>query len=146
VSAHRLAGIALAALALACGPMGPLSGGKLDGERVTTPVGDWSFSDASDTVALETNPDDPYSVNVWFVRRGATVDRGRQRRRLEVGEEPDGRPAPAPADRRQGLRAQGGAANEQAEQDGCSCLPDEVRLQARSRGRGQGGVVRMDPR
>jgi deazaflavin-dependent oxidoreductase (nitroreductase family) len=70
VSARRLAFAGLALATLACGPMGPIAGGKLDGELVTAPVSDWSFSDASDTVALETKPDDPYSVNVWAVADG----------------------------------------------------------------------------
>lgn len=53
---------------LACGPLGPLAGGQLSGQVEAAPV-DWSFTDAVDTVQLETNPTDPYSVNIW----GATV-------------------------------------------------------------------------
>lgn len=73
MSARGVAGLALALATLACGPMGPVAGGRLDGELVTAPVGDWSFSDAADTVALETKPDDPYSVNVWAVADGAKL-------------------------------------------------------------------------
>jgi hypothetical protein len=65
-----LGAVTLAFAVLACGPIGPISGGKLDGQLVTTPVADWSFSDASKTVALESRPDDPYSVNVWAVADG----------------------------------------------------------------------------
>lgn len=55
-----------AALALACGPLGPIPGGALRGEPVGEPVSDWSFLDAEHTVQLETHPGDPYSVNVWI--------------------------------------------------------------------------------
>jgi len=57
-------------LTLACGPHGPLPGGRLDGEIVTAPVDDWSFASALETISVETRPDDPYSVNVWFVSQG----------------------------------------------------------------------------
>ncbi len=41
-------------------------GGALSGEVVTEPVDDWSFvSDAF--VALETRPDDPYSVDLNYI-------------------------------------------------------------------------------
>ena len=56
----------LALLSLACGPLVMIPGGALSGE-VSPPPDDWSFSDAIDTVQLETNPADPYSVNVWGV-------------------------------------------------------------------------------
>lgn len=55
-----------AALALACGPIGPIPGGALRGDPVAETVQDWSFLDAEHTVQLETRPDDPYSVNVWI--------------------------------------------------------------------------------
>jgi len=62
----------LAALVtLACGPIGPIPGGRLSGELETTVPSDWSFTDAHDTVQLETGGADPYSVNVW-----ATAMRG----------------------------------------------------------------------
>ncbi len=62
-------GALLAALA-ACEPIGPLPGGQLSGELVTAPVDDWGFSNSEKTLQLETRPDDPYSVNVWFVASG----------------------------------------------------------------------------
>jgi hypothetical protein len=57
--------IPLAALALACGPIGPMPGGRLSGEAEAQVPSDWSFTDAVDTVQLETGGSDPYSVNVW---------------------------------------------------------------------------------
>jgi hypothetical protein len=70
----RAAALALlAATALACQPMGPIPGGRLKGEVVTTPVDDWSFASAVETIQLESNPADPYSVNVWFVAQGARL-------------------------------------------------------------------------
>jgi hypothetical protein len=67
--------LALVALlgAMACGPLGWISGGKLNGELVTAPVSDWSFSDAEQKVQLETRPDQPYSVNVWCVSDGPSL-------------------------------------------------------------------------
>ena len=66
--------IALTCLALAiatgCGPIVMIPGGALSGDVKPTP-GDWSFSDEVETVQLETNPDDPYSVNVWGIASGA---------------------------------------------------------------------------
>lgn len=48
-----------------CGPVGPLSGGRLSGELRQEPVSDWSFSDAHENVQLETNAAEPHSVNTW---------------------------------------------------------------------------------
>jgi len=53
-------------LALGCGPLGPIPGGKLSGEPMAGPVSDWSFLDDEHTVQLETRPDDPHSVNIWI--------------------------------------------------------------------------------
>ena len=58
--------------ALGCGPLGPLPGGRLSGKLEPTPPLDWSFADDEKTVQLETNPSDPYSVNVW----GAGIGEG----------------------------------------------------------------------
>ena len=61
-------------LALAgCGPLGPLSGGKLGGSPHTRPVADWAFVAEQETCQLETNPADPYSVNTWCVGIGARL-------------------------------------------------------------------------
>ncbi len=57
--------LAISALVLACGPMGPFPGGPLSGNLAADLPDDWSFADARDTVQLETRPSDPYSVNLW---------------------------------------------------------------------------------
>ncbi len=67
---RALALAALSACALACGPIGPIPGGRLSGVLVSTPVEDWAFASKAETIQLETRPDDPYSVNVWFVSQG----------------------------------------------------------------------------
>lgn len=51
---------------LACDPVSMIPGGALSGEVEAVPAS-WAFSDATDTVQLETRPDDPYSVNIWGV-------------------------------------------------------------------------------
>jgi hypothetical protein len=67
----RLAIIALALSSLlACGPTVMIPGGELSGETEAVPS-DWSFSDAVETVQLETRPEDPYSVNIWGVAVGS---------------------------------------------------------------------------
>lgn len=70
----RLA-LVLAALALgACGgPLGVVPGGKLDGEPVDAPIDDWAFASKTEDLQLETDPADPYSVNIWFVTEGAKL-------------------------------------------------------------------------
>ena len=62
--------LSLALSACGGGPFLVFPGGELAGEVVTEPVSDWSF--VSDRfVDLETNPDDPYSVELnYFVRDG----------------------------------------------------------------------------
>ncbi|MEM8767998.1 MAG: hypothetical protein AAGE43_11165 [Pseudomonadota bacterium] len=63
---------ALVLLAAGCsGPLGMVPGGELAGDVVVEPVSDWSFA-SDDYLALETRPDDPYSVNLnYIVRDGA---------------------------------------------------------------------------
>ena len=63
----------LAASIAGCGgPFVLLPGGALEGSTVATPD-DWSFTDAVDTVQLETRPADPYSVNIWVIAIGKTL-------------------------------------------------------------------------
>jgi hypothetical protein len=62
-------GLALAGL-LGCGPLSWIPGGAIGGTPKPGPP-DWSFSDAVETVQLETRPGDPYSVNVWGVGLGS---------------------------------------------------------------------------
>jgi hypothetical protein len=56
---------------LGCGgsPVALLPGGALSGAIASAP-GDWAFSDAVETVQLETRPSDPYSVNIWMIGLG----------------------------------------------------------------------------
>lgn len=66
----RLAVALLAMLAVAgCEPLFVFAGGRLAGTEQPMPPS-WEFTDAIDTVQIETRPADPYSVNVW----GAQVD------------------------------------------------------------------------
>jgi len=62
-----LLGLSLALAA--CGPLGPLPGGRLSGPAAAAPA-DWSFTAEHAQVELETNPADPYSVNVWCAALG----------------------------------------------------------------------------
>lgn len=59
---------ALVALAfcLGCGPVGPFSGGRLSGEDGGWPE-NWNRVSEVMQIQLETLPDDPHSVNLWFV-------------------------------------------------------------------------------
>lgn len=50
-----------------CGPLGPLSGGKLGGPLHAPAVADWSFVASETACQLETNPADPHSVNTWCI-------------------------------------------------------------------------------
>jgi hypothetical protein len=52
---------------LADGPLGPVPGGPMSGERVSEPVTDWGFIVERDTVELEVNPDAPRSITTWVV-------------------------------------------------------------------------------
>ena len=55
-----------ALFAMACnGPLGLLPGGKLHGQTGPVPSS-WAFAGESGQMQLETNPDDPYSVNVNY--------------------------------------------------------------------------------
>lgn len=65
-----LAGLLTAALLAGCGgPFVLLPGEALDGPTAPIPES-WSFSDSVDTVQLETNPAEPYSVNIWVIAMG----------------------------------------------------------------------------
>ena len=56
---------AVVLFATACsGPFLLLPGGELEGEVAPVPT-DWSFTDDVSTIQIETNPSDPYSVNIW---------------------------------------------------------------------------------
>ena len=64
---NRIFMILALALIVSCGgPTLLLPGGSLDGE-VTPVPSDWAFVQEVSTVQLESNPQDPYSVNIWIV-------------------------------------------------------------------------------
>jgi hypothetical protein len=65
-----LLALLLAAPLVACGgPFVLLPGGALEG-ATAPPPDEWSFTDAIDTVQLETRAADPYSVNLWVIALG----------------------------------------------------------------------------
>jgi hypothetical protein len=67
---HFLAAVFAALFFTACsGPFVVFPGGALHGQSAPAPQS-WSFTDAIDTIQLETNPADPYSVNIWVVGMG----------------------------------------------------------------------------
>ncbi len=71
MSARVRIGLLLAVLVfstplLACGPLGPIPGGRLKGEVVDPPPDDWTEYAAVETAQLETRPDDPHSINIWL--------------------------------------------------------------------------------
>ena len=45
--------------------LGPLAGGRLRGDIYSGQIPDWSFTQDVKTIQLETNPEDPHSVNTW---------------------------------------------------------------------------------
>ena len=52
---------------VACGgPFVLFPGGALEAPEAETPKS-WAFTDEVDTVQLESNPADPYSVNIWVI-------------------------------------------------------------------------------
>lgn len=46
-----------------------MSGGALTGEVADPPV-DWTELNSEEIVQLETQPEDPYSVNIWMIGKG----------------------------------------------------------------------------
>ena len=60
--------VAIVTMSWGCGPLGPISGRALSGSLIETPVAGWSFVDDTKIVQLETNPEAPYSVNIWLTR------------------------------------------------------------------------------
>lgn len=60
----------LTALLVGCeGPFAYFPGGALQGTPTAVPDG-WAFTDEVDTIQFETNPAEPYSVNIWVVALG----------------------------------------------------------------------------
>lgn len=63
----------LSVVAAGCrAPLVLLPGGALEGATVEAPS-DWSLIEDVDVIQLETNPDKPYSVNVWVVSLGQAL-------------------------------------------------------------------------
>ncbi len=56
-----------------CGPLGPMSGGRLAGPVHAQPVEDWSFIGEKEDCQVETNPAEPHSVNTWCVGVGESL-------------------------------------------------------------------------
>jgi len=59
-------------LAACSGPFVLLPGGALEGS-VAAPTGDWAFTDEINTIQFETNPAEPYSVNIWITALGPNL-------------------------------------------------------------------------
>ena len=64
-SVTSLLAVCAISLCLACGPIGPLAGGRLRG-TVRPPPSSWESFAAVKTAQLETQPTDPHSINVWL--------------------------------------------------------------------------------
>ena len=65
--------VVLLMIAFGCGPLGPFSGGRLSGDPGSAEVSDWSAWSDEETLQVETRPDDPHSVNTWFVAIGPAL-------------------------------------------------------------------------
>ena len=63
---QALVTLGVLALSACSSPMGPIPGGKLEGQSAAWPD-DWTFTDSIENVLLETDPLDPYSVTIWCV-------------------------------------------------------------------------------
>ncbi len=68
----RLAVFALLPL-VACGPLGPIPGGRLSGAAGPSEVASWDAAADVENAQLETRPSDPYSVNTWFAALGSEL-------------------------------------------------------------------------
>ena len=58
-----------------CGgnPFGPFAGGRLSAPEAAEPFNNWPAIAATDTVYLETHPEDPYSVQMWCIAVGNSL-------------------------------------------------------------------------
>ncbi len=69
----RLATIVVSLFTAGCGgPFVLLPGGALEGSTAASPES-WGFTDEVKTVQLETDPRDPYSVNIWVIADGPAL-------------------------------------------------------------------------
>ena len=62
---RRIACLLMVVLCVACGPIGPFSGGRLSGDEGEWPS-DWKSATEVAQIQLETEPSDPHSVNLWL--------------------------------------------------------------------------------
>ncbi|MEM7413612.1 MAG: hypothetical protein AAF430_25490 [Myxococcota bacterium] len=58
--------LGLVACAIGCGPIGPFPGGRLAGDVQPFPSA-WTNWANIENYQLETNPEDPHSINIWGV-------------------------------------------------------------------------------
>ncbi len=71
---RRIAALLASTLAcVACGPIGPFAGGYLRGDVGPASMSDWAPVSGEELAQLETRPDDPHSVNTWFVTLGPSL-------------------------------------------------------------------------
>ncbi len=64
--------VAIAGIVACREPFILLPGGALEGSTKPAPAS-WAFTDEVGTIQLETNPDDPYSVNIWVIAIGENL-------------------------------------------------------------------------
>ena len=55
-----------------CSDVLPFSGGRLEGNLADSPQ-DWTELASREVIQLETNPENPYSVNLWIVGEGTDL-------------------------------------------------------------------------
>ena len=72
---------------IACGPLGPIPGGRLDGEPAPLPASGWAVFASLESLQLEVRPDKPHSVTVSCVVADGRlyVSTGRAERSLWAG-------------------------------------------------------------
>ena len=73
IAALGLAALAAVAYATRSNPLGPISGRALNGELVTAPVADWTFTDDHSLIAVETRPAAPHSVTTVCFTHGGVL-------------------------------------------------------------------------
>ena len=57
----------------ACTPRGPFAGGPLSGKPGPAHVASWEFAADEEVLELETRPEDPRSVTLWFWADGPSL-------------------------------------------------------------------------
>ena len=67
-----LSGLFLFGGVVGCAEYLPMSGGALEGTLTAAPA-NWSEVASAEIVQLETNPEEPYSVNLWVIGEGQSL-------------------------------------------------------------------------